>query len=51
MDCEKSYSEVLAVKFDQILRFLGFEREEKEKDQGVLEGNGVRWDHIYKWTG
>ena len=40
---EKSYSEVLAVKLDQTLRFLEFARKEKTKDQGVLEGNRVRW--------
>lgn len=51
MGYEKSYSEELAVTFDEMLRVLEFGREEKEKDQGVLEGNGVRWARIYKWTG
>lgn len=36
--------------FDEMLRVLEFGREEKEKDQGVVEGNGVRWARIYKWT-
>lgn len=36
MGYEKSYSEVLAVKLDEMLRVLEFGREEKKKDQGVL---------------
>lgn len=43
MGCEKSHSEVLAVKFDQKLRFLWF-GEKRKKDECVLkrmESDGI----------